>query len=439
MFKNNGKANGQKFELSFKIVLFTITFTTISILLVYNLLLVKKTDLYSSQYFENTLDSYLKLLVNEIDDDKQSSKDNLPIFLEELQSFIEDSKGLISLTVTKENKDEPAFYKSISEGIVLIKNDSKIKRLEIKKQLIGIIESDNYKRIDFNFRGRKISLHFSIYDNLAMLKLLPFIQLIVLTFLIFLTYFGYRFFKSSKESSMWVAMAKETAHQLGTPITSLSGWNDYLHEIKSDFSKDENSENSLVVQKELELELKEIHEGLGVDINRINLILERFSKIASEPEMGYYKILDLVNGVVDYLRSRIPNKDNRIEIRVNFEGDKEIADIYLSKILIEWTIENLIKNSLQSIEFDKKGVVEIFLKENKKKVIIDIIDNGKGIKSNLLKQIFTAGYTTKKRGWGIGLSLAKRVIEEYHNGKLYIVKSKISVGTTIRIELNKFI
>jgi len=154
--------------------------------------------------------------------------------------------------------------------------------------------------------------------------------------------------------------------------------------------------------------------------------------------MGYFNISEILTDVTNYLRDRIPNINNSIKINLNL-GTKEVENIYLSKILIEWTIENIIKNSLQAIDFSKNGLIEVKLSESKSKIMIDIKDNGKGLKLNQVKNIFNTGYTTKKRGWGIGLSLAKRVIEEYHKGKIYVLNSKPDVGTTIRVVLNKLV
>ena len=430
---SNKNKNGFKFEFSFKVILFTITFTTISILLVYNLLLVKKTDLYSGQFLEHTLDSYLNILLKDINGKNSNSLSKKDSSMAYLQKFIDNSGKLIFLTMRVGVTDFPITFNSDLKKITTFKNGDRSS--EFMKQIEIIRSSENYKKISFTYNNNKFDIHFSIYDNLDMLKYFPFIQLLVITFLTILTYFGYSFFKSNKESEMWVAMSKETAHQLGTPITSLSGWKDYLYEIKSDILK-EHKKNG--INTDIDIELDEIHRGIGIDIGRINLVLERFSKIASDPEMGYHSISDIIKKVSDYLSTRIPNKEKSIEIQFKSEVS-DVKNIYMSKILIEWTIENLIKNSLQAIEFDKKGVIEIILKDNKNKVIIDIKDNGIGLKNSQFKQIFEAGYTTKKRGWGIGLSLAKRVIEEYHDGKLFVLKSKLHQGTTIRIVLNKLV
>jgi anti-sigma regulatory factor (Ser/Thr protein kinase) len=436
----NKKQNGLKYEFSFKVILFTITFTTISILLIYNLLLVKKTDIYSGKFLAHTLDSYLNKILTDIEssDSSKISRDQKDSIIIKLQSFIDNSGNLIFLSTRINFIDYPVSYNQKLRKFITF-DDVNIEK-DLIKQINVIKVSENYVKMSFKFGDNKFDIHYSIYDNLEMLQYFPFIQLLVITFLTILTFFGYSFFKSNKESEMWIAMSKETAHQLGTPITSLSGWQEYLFEIKSDIEV-KNKKMELVnksCDSINETELNEIYKGIGIDIKRINLVLERFSKISSEPEKGYYDIERLITNVTNYLSSRIPNKDNSIEIKLDFYA-VDIEDIYLSKILIEWTLENLIKNSLQAIEFDKVGLIKIVLKENKNRIIIDIEDNGKGLKNHQFKQIFNAGYTTKKRGWGLGLSLAKRVIEEYHDGKLFVLKSKQNQGTTIRILLNKFV
>jgi len=429
-------------EFSFKIVLFTITFTTISILLIYNLLLVKKTDLYSGEFLESTLDSYLEVIVKEIDKEDTQLASNTEFYLGKLQDLINNSKYLIYLTEKKGDDKISVSYNFKEKKFVILRNNS-ARTKEVLRQVDKITDSNNFRSKTFKLNGNQYFIYFSSYDEDSIQKILPFIQLIVLSFLIFLTYFGYKFFKSNEESTMWVAMAKETAHQLGTPITSLSGWKDYLYEIKSDILLSNNNKENEgkvkdFIEDDLNLELDEIHKGIGTDINRISLVLERFSKIASEPEMGYFSIVDIINEVTKYLRVRIPNIKNTIEINVDF-GKTEIENIYLSRILIEWSLENIIKNSIQAIDFNKKGIILVILSESKNKIMIDIKDNGKGLKQSQVKNIFNTGYTTKKRGWGIGLSLAKRVIDEYHDGKIFVLNSKPDVGTTIRIILNKLV
>ena len=211
----------------------------------------------------------------------------------------------------------------------------------------------------------------------------------------------------AEQNKVWVGLSKETAHQLGTPISSLLAWTEIL---KESYPEDE-------MIREMEK-----------DVKRLEIIAERFSKIGSIPEPKETSLNEVITHVVEYMDRRTSSK---VKITSNCGNTNIIVRINIS--LFEWVIENLCKNAVDAME--GKGNIDIYTYKEKEKTIIEVKDNGKGIKRSDIKNVFTPGFTTKKRGWGLGLSLAKRIIEEYHKGKIYVKDSEIGKGTTFRIEL----
>jgi signal transduction histidine kinase len=259
-------------------------------------------------------------------------------------------------------------------------------------------------------------IHYGDSKLVNQLKFYPFLQIIIAALFILLAYVGFSSIKKSEQSNIWVGMAKETAHQFGTPLSSLLGWIEMLRLNYADKDK-----------------VIDITEEINNDVERLNKITYRFSKIGAAPELKQEFILNEIKKVVAYFQRRLPQIGKGVEL--TFEGDDTIyAEI--NSELFEWVIENLIKNALDAIEH-KNGKIKIEIKQNKKFVIIEVTDNGKGIDLNRRKDIFRPGYSTKRRGWGLGLSLSKRIIESYHHGKIYVKTSTIGEGTTFRIELKK--
>lgn len=251
-------------------------------------------------------------------------------------------------------------------------------------------------------------IYYEQSSTLQWLAVFPYIQLLVLLALAGVAAIALIMVQRSEKNSLWVGLSKETAHQLGTPISSLNAWNELL---KAQYPQD-----TLLPQ-------------MDEDIRRLQMIAERFSKIGSPATLKAQKLLPVVQSVMDYMRVR---SSKRVEIR---EKRVEISDVQvmLCAPLFEWVIENLCKNAIDSME--GKGVITISVERKDKHVYIDITDTGKGIDRRNFKRIFQPGYTSKQRGWGLGLSLAQRIIEDYHRGKLFVKQSQLGVGTTFRIEL----
>lgn len=243
---------------------------------------------------------------------------------------------------------------------------------------------------------------------LKQVRYFPIIQLIVVALFIFITFYAISVRNKSTQNQVWAGMAKETAHQLGTPISSIQGWVEML--------KEKNNENDIA--KEMEK-----------DVNRLKLISDRFGKIGSAPKLEELDINEQIEKMVAYIKRRSTDKVNFI---VERPEDKVVAKI--SDPLFDWVIENLLKNALDAI--NGKGTIHIKIKNLHERIIVDIQDSGKGISKSNVSKVFKPGFTTKKRGWGLGLSLAKRIIEKYHKGQLYVKSSEIGKGTTFRIVLN---
>jgi len=266
-------------------------------------------------------------------------------------------------------------------------------------------------------------VHYGQSSLVTELKLLPVIEFFIAGLFVFLGYIGFSYIKKNEQSNIWVGLSRETAHQLGTPLTSLMGWTEMLK------NTDPQTE-----------ELQEITKEINNDIDKLNKIAGRFSKIGSQPKLSKEDVTNVIKKVSDYFEKRIPtliSKDGRVmkKVIVDIKSNGE-ADANINKDLFEWVIENLLKNAIDAME-KSSGKIIFNISNVNGEVLIDVSDNGKGIDTKFKKDVFRPGYSTKKRGWGLGLSLSKRIIEDYHKGKLILLESSIGKGTTFRIKLNK--
>lgn len=262
-----------------------------------------------------------------------------------------------------------------------------------------VIESPNFKQY----------VYYGDSSTLKRLQYYPFIQIGVMTFFICVSFLALLSTKNAEQNKLWVGLSKETAHQLGTPISSMLAWVEYLKSKTSDIST-----------------LNEMEK----DVMRLQVVADRFSKIGSTPAPETREVGEEMRQSVAYLEKRISKK-------VKFEFDIPHDPLYakVSTSLFSWVIENLTKNAVDAME--GQGHIVFKLYQRNGLVCIDITDSGKGLPKAMFKSIFSPGFTTKERGWGLGLSLAKRIIEDYHKGKIYVKSSEIGVGTTFRIELTR--
>lgn len=258
--------------------------------------------------------------------------------------------------------------------------------------------------------GEKWFVYYKDSQLLTQLKVFPYIQLMVIGLFLMVAYTVFSSSRRSEQNLVWVGMAKETAHQLGTPISSLMAW---IELLKSKFDAEE---DPLILEMEN-------------DVHRLEMVADRFSKIGSTPNLHSHPVYTAIKEYVDYFKVRTSDK-----IKLNVTGDHEVEAL-MNIPLFEWVIENLLKNAVNAIEGE--GSIEIKVIENlvKEQVFIDVIDTGKGIPRLKFETIFQPGYTTRRRGWGLGLSLTKRIIENYHKGLIFVKDSEPGNGTTIRIVL----
>jgi signal transduction histidine kinase len=250
------------------------------------------------------------------------------------------------------------------------------------------------------------------YDDSYTLKQLqtyPYLQLIVISFFIVLAFIALKRSQRAKQNSVWIGLSKETAHQLGTPISSLLAWSEYLKLKDID----------PVITTELDK-----------DIDRLQMIVDRFSKIGSEPVLKEVVLQDVVRDSITYMEKRVSDR-----VKFNFHFPEQPQYVMISETLIGWVIENLIKNGVDAIKGE--GEISCSISYDSKHVFLDITDNGKGISKSKFKSVFLPGYTTNERGWGLGLSLVKRIAEENHKGAVFVKQSELGKGTTFRIQLKK--
>jgi len=261
-------------------------------------------------------------------------------------------------------------------------------------------------------------LYYGDSKLIKQLQMLPYIGISVVGMFILIGFLGFRSIQRSEEQFIWVGMSKETAHQIGTPLSSIMGW----LEIMKTQIQDKNA-------------LKTVQE-MQRDVERLNKVTARFSQIGSKADLKEVNVGSVISEVVKYFQRRLPQSGKKVRIIENYALQSRAP---LNRDLFEWVIENLIKNSLDAIEKDS-GQISIDLgklENGRHQIYIDISDNGRGIETSKKKDIFKPGFSTKKRGWGLGLSLAKRIVEEYHGGKLFVKETKLGQGTTMRIVLRQ--
>lgn len=302
------------------------------------------------------------------------------------------------------------FVSDVSNNIIASNLPDKVigDSLSMHKKIEELKQINEPIRIDFS-NAENGTIYYDESAELTKLKYFPIILFVVLALFILIGYLIFSTFRKAEQNQVWAGMAKETAHQLGTPISSLMAWTQLL-EAKGTDPED----------------LREMDK----DIKRLEKVADRFSKIGSKTVLEDKDIVVTIRSIYDYLQARTPSK-----VQFDFNTDDESLHVMHSPALFEWVIENLCKNAVDAMKAD--GHLSINLSTTETEVIIDVKDTGAGIPPNKLKTVFSPGYTTKKRGWGLGLSLVKRIIDEYHKGKIFVYESQEGVGTTFRIKLKK--
>tara|TARA_B110000046_G_scaffold185367_1_gene226737 strand:- start:4655 stop:5674 length:1020 start_codon:yes stop_codon:yes gene_type:complete len=329
----------------------------------------------------------------------------------ELSNANLDSNITLPDKIITTNNSIPLILVDDKGEIIYANNLDSIKSLDptfLKKQL-AIMKTQN-QPIEIIYDGEnKQFIYYKNSDLLNKLTYYPLALILILVLFLAVIYFFYSSNKAAETNKLWTGMAKETAHQIGTPLSSLLGWIAILKMEKVD-----------------ETYINEIEK----DVHRLNTIANRFSKIGSKPALKKENIVGITKQAFDYLESR---SSKQISFSFSSSDDEIYAKLNIE--LFGWVIENLIKNAIDAML--GKGELIIVIEENPKKVKITVSDSGKGIPKKLFKQIFKPGFTTKKRGWGLGLSLSKRIVEDYHIGKIFVKKSELEKGSTFEISLDK--
>jgi signal transduction histidine kinase len=320
-----------------------------------------------------------------------------------------------ALEKIKNNKNIPIIWTDAQNNIIAYKNFNDSNITSNKNYLKNELQKLEDNRINILIdEHEKHFLYYKDSDLLRTIKNYPYYQLFLVFLFFLVSFIAFSSIRKAEQNQVWVGLAKETAHQLGTPISSLSAWIELL--------KDKlNEEDDKLIADEM-----------NKDINRLILVANRFSKIGSTPELSKQNLIPILEQNVAYMKMRAAHS---IVFQVINNANTELyANINIQ--LFEWVIENLLKNALDAM--NKNGKITIFVAQEKEDILIDVIDTGKGIANKNIKDVFKTGYSTKKRGWGIGLALSKRIIEDYHKGKIFVKESTEGKGTTFRITIKKY-
>ena len=323
--------------------------------------------------------------------------------------------NLASRILTENSKDIPMILVTEKDSIMDYRNLDSVKVAGDKLYLTEKL--DEFKKLNepIIWKNPLDSLQTNrvFYGESTLLKQVryyPLVQLFIVALFIIITLIAISTRNKSTQNQVWAGMAKETAHQLGTPLTSLQGWVEMLKETPG---------------------LEKIVPEMSKDVDRLKLVSDRFGKIGSTPQLELIDIVAQTESMVNYIKRRSPDK---VHFSINTYDETEIKAM-INGPLFDWVIENLLKNGLDAME--GKGSLQVSIKNETASVVVDVTDSGKGISKQNLSKVFKPGFTTKKRGWGLGLTLCKRIIEQYHQGELFVKNSELGKGTTFRIVLKK--
>lgn len=360
---------------------------------------------------------YTNYLAERLSEEEKSKVEIWLLALEEMNNFNQEDLSndpdlTLHNTINFSNTTIPVILVNESGKIDDVRNfDKELEGNELYfKEIVKELQDSGFEPL----KGFAASVYYMESKILRQLRFFPFIQLLLIGSFVLFGYLALNSARRAEQNRVWAGMAKETAHQLGTPISAIMAWVEHLRMIR------ENDEEVLDVADEL-----------AKDVNRLDLVADRFSKIGSAPKLESINIYTELDECRAYMQKRAPRK-------VTFDfpppntGDYKVN---INKHLFDWVVENLLRNSLDAME--GKGHISAKIYTDEKYVNIDLSDTGKGIPSNKFKTIFKPGFTTKSRGWGLGLSLAKRIIEDYHSGKIFVKQSEEGVGTTFTIRLPK--
>ena len=329
----------------------------------------------------------------------------------QMVNISDDGNFSLAIKVMESNENIPIILADENDSILNYRNLNPINEITdeyLQKQLAIMKEQNEPIEIQV-FEDYKQLLYYKDSILLTRLKYYPMFQLGLITLFMFIAYLAFSSARKAEQNQVWAGMAKETAHQLGTPLSSLMAWVELLK------SKEETKDMVLEMEK---------------DVARLETITDRFSKIGSKPTLEDENIVQVVVEATNYLKSRLPEK-----VLIELHSEKPSIIVPVSVVLLNWVIENICKNAVDAMKGE--GLIKIEMEEDESHVKIQINDTGKGIEPELISSIFKPGVTSKKRGWGLGLSLSKRIIEEYHKGKIFVKSSVEGKGTTFSVLLQK--
>lgn len=358
---------------------------------------------------------YISSLVKEMETEEQKRVALLVEGIEAITNVFNNTEPNADFTyiskVIDQNTSIPLIVTDANDAVISTSNLDSVKIQNRKNYLNRKLEEFKAAHEPIIIKAYNIENRIYYGDShiLSSLRYYPFILIIIIVILATVFFFTIYNMQRSIQNQLWVGFSKETAHQLGTPLTSIVGWIELLKD---------NEEN------------KEWIAEMEKDVKRLQLVADRFSKIGSVPQLENDNIYDHLSFMVDYMQKRSPQRVN-----ISLESNDTEVEYLLSAPLFNWVIENLIRNALDAME--GKGEINIKLENTPRVIIIDICDTGKGIPKSNFKKVFTPGFSTKKRGWGLGLSLAKRIIEQFHNGNIFVKRSEQGVGTTFRIVMRR--
>jgi signal transduction histidine kinase len=358
--------------------------------------------------------TYTNKLVSDLDTEERKK---IELWAEATNQLVNSGMGptnnILASRIMQENTTIPIILTNEVGEIIGNRNlpQRPNKEAFLQRQLSIMMEQHEPIIIEAKMNGQVILIQYLYYKDsyiLSQLRFYPLLQLLVIFLYVGIAYLAFNRSKKSEQNLVWAGMAKETAHQIGTPLSSLMAWVEILKAKEG---------------------MTEISEEINKDVKRLETITERFSKVGSKPKLENERVYEILNQTVSYLQDRLSSN-------VHLELDNQCNDSTapINSTLFEWVVENICKNAADAM--DGKGLIKITLFSDSDYLKIDITDNGKGLQKANFKRIFEPGFTTKKRGWGLGLSLSKRIIEEYHLGRLY-VKSSSKEGTTFRISLHR--
>lgn len=392
--------NVYHFKGNFKSFLFVLALILIFGFLYYTQLLVSELQSQSRAFLE------FRVKIFEQNINREDAQDLSFFFNEVIQAadypiIYTDAEG------------EPAFWRNI--------NISQINKRPIPDEILAklkkkISEFDEINEpISISYQGATLGFyHYGESQIIQKLKWLPYIEIVVVALFILIGYSGFSSIKKSEERLIWVGMAKETAHQLGTPLSAIMGWVEY---IKSSPKK-----------------IAAIIPDFEKDLDRLQTVANRFSKIGSIPNLEEEKLEFIIEDVLHYFQRRLPGGKEKVKLDTSLNPN--LPPLMLNRDLFSWVLENLVKNAIDALGGTGGSILISSDLLNEKRVYIDVQDSGKGMAAREKKNIFKPGYSTKKRGWGLGLSLSKRIIEDYHGGSINLKESRADVGSTFRIVLN---